>query len=145
MAAVRPSWRGLELWSWKLAVTELQQGLSSAASQRVSSVLPATSLLPGSTLRQALPACPYHQPPDIPAGTLGKAERGRKPRRPSRVKEGPVSLPGPPYSPTFLSPLPFLLFSFTPFLPPSFSFSSPTFHPLPSWACAFDNMTGQSA
>lgn len=139
MAAVRPSaglGEGLGPWSWNLAVTELQQGLSSA-------VLPATSLLPGSTLRPALPACPYHQPPDIPAGGWD-AGQGRKRKKTKETKPGEggpcvtswtTLLSHPSFS------LPFLPSSFTPFLPPSFSFSSPTFHPLPSWACAF----GQSA
>lgn len=93
IAAVRPNGRRGRswLWSWKLAVTASARTVLST-SPRVSPVLPCCQPPAWVYPRPALPACPYHQSPDIPAGgwTLGKEKRGRKPRRPSKSKEGPV-------------------------------------------------------
>lgn len=118
-----------------------------STSQKVSSLLPCCQPPAWVYPRPALPAFPCHQPPDIPAGgwDTGQGKKRKKTKETKQVKGGPCApeAPGPPQSPSLLSPLSSI---FTPFFPPSFfSSSPPPFHPLPSWACDFDNMKGLSA
>lgn len=119
------TWRGLGPSSWKLAVTEPQQGLSSAASQRVSSVLPATSLLPGSTLRPAptclsLPSTTWHSSWWLERWARQKEEENQG-DQPGRRRALHHFLDHPTLPPFFL-----------PF--PSFRFHSLPFSHLPSLA-----------
>lgn len=97
-----------------------------STSQRVSSLLTCCQPPAWVYLRPALPACPYHQSPDIPAGgwDTRQGKKRKKTKETKQVKGGPCApeAPGPPCSPRLLSPLSPSIF--TPFFPPSFFSSS---------------------
>lgn len=119
----------------ELAVTASARTVRST-SPRASSALPCCQPPAWVYPRPALPACPYHQSPDIPAGGWdtgqSKKEEENQGDQASRRRAlctssswtTPLSLP--PFSPSF--PLSLL----TPFSPPSFFSSSP---PHPSIPC----------
>lgn len=152
IAAVRPNGRlGRSwLWSWKLAVTASARTVLST-SPRVLPVLPCCQPPAWVYLRPALPACPYHQSPDIPAGgwDTGQRKKRKKTKETKQVEGGPCApvAPGPPHSSFLLFSPSFPLSLLIPFFPPSFFSSSPppAFHSLPSWVCDFDDMKGLSA
>lgn len=133
----------------ELAVTASARTVRST-SPRASSALPCCQPPAWVYPRPALPACPYHQSPDIPAGgwDTGQSKKRKKTKETKQVEGGPCApiAPGPPHSPSLLSPLPSLYLYSLPF--PHLLSSlhlPPPFHSLPSWVCDFDDMKGLSA